>query len=870
MADASDSSDTPGTHSTREPSSNNECSDQGDCHDFDLDDLSEDDDDQDVALYGDFTLVPHKSINKASITRVKPRSHSKSPRRVLWSLPPEVLQLICSFSSQATLRQVIRLVSRLWNATAQPFITRAGTWRFDGPEEEAALLDWMRSVHVGSLTVIYNQSLNSKSRYRRTPPYDRLQEAWMHFFDAISDPIPIDGSDIKQQRQQQEQQQQQRAIEACGSAEKRNDCEKRPLRAKRTSLVHHLDTLVLLCNKDFCLRVLKPMLPNLLWLKDLEIHPEGNANIELLPILEHCASLESLVIHGGLWHKLDVIWTLSPASDVTQVHEWTAYRLTHLDVQACRVGDIVLRNLICCCPQLKSFRVLHFHMIFPQVPLYAYPRPTATIQDKLKPLYNLASTACPRLEEFTLIPSLWTPLNSSEDHYNMNNDSTRHVAHLNLHQLYFSHLDTITVPFTMPNPWRPSPELCEYFGRVKVLHIASDPSVSTADATFNPYALDLVLRCASSLIELRARSANVLSVDALVELRTIEALKEATEAKHARSGYEPPQPNARYYWQTAPAPPPVNDKIARQIQRRVQKVIVRERANELLSQSTRWVCRHLRVVCISIPAMTMGVERLKHKGAAHAKSLFQQLSHCCPLIVDLTLWVSSLYIGQWEMENRYVIVPFDSEQPQPIRMRNQAIKDTFIDLYSNKYWQKVNDGMTLQIENVYTRMPNTLLALGGGGSTDNSIDVEGKVMHSDGRLIKLEKFCIHTENIPGELSADTFEFLRTKKSTGTKKLPSHVRPQIFWPRLESFRIENRGCHEVIIANRDDPRDALDNRSLTEKVEDMRPGERLRLQNGCLKSAQAWEQPASDFRPVPIKHYSYRFGYKAQRRKLVPV
>lgn len=745
------------------------------------------DDDLGPEAYGDFMLLPPRPTARS----IHASPLSKPSRIRTPYLPPEIIGLICSFSSPRTIVHSIQRVCRDWHAVALLYIGQKGLWRFRSQKEEDELLDKMRLGRTNTL-IILNESIHTSWRQQseRTPPYDQWAPALEKFWRAVT---------ISSLEQDNE--------EGATTATTAMSLQTRPI--AETSLIQNIGKLVLqgqfICESPFLL----PMLPHLGRIHTLELLPLKCPHMYLLPILENCSRLENLTIRNQYTDKTKVLWAVEDSVPQAQPPGWICFRLSYFDATRIHATYGVLSDLISVCPEFRSFKVQVFHLEFPLPPLYPMrPPDQATILAQIRPLYRQAASQCLFLEDFVVAPVTWSRLSSIEPGYYMThvtNDATRHSAHMYLFHEFFPQLRQASFALTMPSPWQPTPALCDYLSQLTHLQISGSPNYGL----FNSQVLDVVLRCTKSLVNLIAPEADLKSTRFFYDqgvVKEFEALlaakRIAPNTKRARILYK------KLMWEAA----------------RKYNAPVRHshhpQAGTALPHPIHWACSALQVVDI-------GVELSSHQQtrAQNAEAVFRQLAHCCPLITDLTIRSYGLDIGQQgqgymnciELEDPALL-----EQPE-IRRRGQVVRDPSL----SKGYYDMPKGYRYSRKVVYSRAPNSVLALGGGHRYEEFDGGVGRSwqdmsMLTKGKLVRLKQLCFVVAEIKGGLSVGDFEFLRTKNDARDKKHVKRACKEVYWPRLEMFSILCNSAPNVIPTPFDKV-DARDGRSLVKKLEGLRPG-----------------------------------------------
>lgn len=751
-----------------------------------LSDPSDDDDDLGPEIYDDFVLLPPRPA-----TRAIHASPSSIPPRIRTPyLPPEIIGLICLFSSPRTVVHSIQRVCRDWHAVSLLYIGQKGLWRFRSQREEDELLDKLRLGRTNTLIILHESTPSLwRQRLDRTPPYDLWWPALNKFWRAVT------VSSLEQDE------------ESSTTSTLVMELQSHPIAA--SSLIQNIGKLVLQGQYTCDSTSLLPMLPHLGRIHTLELAPVQCSRIPLFPILEHCLRLENLTIRSQQMDSMKIVWTIEDPGLETHLLGWTSSRLTYFDAIKVSTTYGVLSNLIGFCHDLRSLKVQDFYLEFPPPPLYPMrPPEQATILAQIRPLYGQAALQCPNLEEFSVVPVLWSRLSSEgHNHHSYSNhvygDKTHHSAHMNLVHEFFPHLRQATFTLTMPSPWQPTPALCDYLSRLTHLHVTGNMRHSC----FNSQALDVVLRCARSLVTLMAPEANVRNTKFFHDQ---EVAKEF-EALLAAKGISPDTKRARILYKR------LNWEAARKYNAPIHHDPSPHHSS--LPHPIHWACRDLQVVDIGVG---LGVSGLQ---VQDAEAVLRQLAHCCPLIVDLTIRSSGLSIGQQVNESKYGYILEDESllKQAVIRRRGQAVEDP---LLSCAYYN-IPEGYKYGSKIVCSRAQNVVLALGGGHRYE---DFDGGIgaswqdmsMLTQGKLTRLRQLCFVVQAIQGELSVGEFEFLRTKNDTRDRKHVKRAPKEVYWPRLEMFSILYQTA-PTVVPTPFDKIDAKDSRPLVKKLQGLRPG-----------------------------------------------
>ncbi|KAF9189632.1 hypothetical protein BGZ50_000661 [Haplosporangium sp. Z 11] len=135
---------------------------------------------------GDIQLKPRLTRKPKSMRRkIKPPQPQLFLKKCLrpLSLPSELLEVVCTYLSQATLRHCASLVSKEWNRVCNRYIRRVGVWKALGEDFQQQLLDQIPKL----------DTLNTRRMQFIDKEYQSM--AWSRFAAAITAPFESQSQD---------------------------------------------------------------------------------------------------------------------------------------------------------------------------------------------------------------------------------------------------------------------------------------------------------------------------------------------------------------------------------------------------------------------------------------------------------------------------------------------------------------------------------------------------------------------------------------------------------------------------------------------------------------------------------------------------
>ncbi|CAO3572511.1 unnamed protein product [Mortierella alpina] len=303
-------------------------------------------DQYDIQLEPRQTHRPRISLPKRPETKILLPVLGTSRKHFLF--PAEILDLVCSHLSQATLRCVVSLVSKKWYAASKRhIIRRSGVWKDPTKEQESRLLEQMPNLQT--LECWFGSTTGSGYAYDRLLLDQSLRASWDRFMTAITAPLQASNRDPR--------------IQSAGP-----EC-----------LLQYIRRLVFNGPKLTYGAFMQPILGQVDFLQSLEVHVCAT-DIPLFELLNNCPSLTELkvvsqrnttaqVVAGD---EEDLIPELpdpkthlttaqlsrkSPASDPPKAYP-DRYNLRVFHVSGVIVKQRVLERLIATCPGLRVFKAL--------------------------------------------------------------------------------------------------------------------------------------------------------------------------------------------------------------------------------------------------------------------------------------------------------------------------------------------------------------------------------------------------------------------------------------------------------------------------------------------------------------------------------
>ncbi|KAF9987997.1 hypothetical protein BGZ75_010191 [Mortierella antarctica] len=300
----------------------------------------------------DIQLEPRQR-QKSKACKLKQRSETKILLPILrtsrkhYLFPIEVLELVCSHLSQATLRCAVSLVCKEWNNVSRRYIQRFGLWKNATADQEKQLLEQMPSLFT--LECSYGAPPGFLLPRERTILVQSLGESWDRFKTAITSPLSASGKDLTNDK----------------SAPK--------------CLLHHIRRLVLRGPKMSYEISIPKILHQFHFLQSLHLHVEST-QIPLFKLLNRSPSLRELKVTGSKRHQLAQLLSgddedLIPEKPEPIFNPETAhfprkppvvippktyphrYNLRVFEIDYVVVKQRVLERVIATCPDLRIFKL---------------------------------------------------------------------------------------------------------------------------------------------------------------------------------------------------------------------------------------------------------------------------------------------------------------------------------------------------------------------------------------------------------------------------------------------------------------------------------------------------------------------------------
>ncbi|KAG0224272.1 hypothetical protein B0O80DRAFT_434771 [Mortierella sp. GBAus27b] len=330
-------------------------------------------------FYGDIRVSPPQS--KSTKNKNKNKDYSHTAKQALFTkivqpvvdcpskslvFPPEVLDLLCSYLSQTTLRHCVSLVCKDWNVVSDKYICRMGVWTPLDEEYEKYLLAHMK--RLDSLECWFKTDPDIPSEGSNLITSTRSRAAWTRFCAAILMPLEEAVEPTLDPTQAQVQPLQ----------------DNKDIALKQTCLLHYIKHLSLrgyyLDYKD----TLLPMMPQFRFLETLKLEINtGIMSIQLFDLLNSSPNLLELVIRIPNYENINILSGSiedeipEPLEEV--VNPFTAhfpvkpkvilppkefeerYRLRVFDVDKVAIRQHVLERVITTCNELRVFKVTQIH-----------------------------------------------------------------------------------------------------------------------------------------------------------------------------------------------------------------------------------------------------------------------------------------------------------------------------------------------------------------------------------------------------------------------------------------------------------------------------------------------------------------------------
>ncbi|KAF9414855.1 hypothetical protein BGZ94_000251 [Podila epigama] len=294
----------------------------------------------------DIQLAPKSAHKGKAITRT-------------FNFPHEVLEVVCLYLSQATLRHCASLVCKQWYAVCNRFIRRVGIWKRLAKDSQDSLLDTLPRLNALECIPKYNPDGDL--------PMDQRFEAWDYFIS--------------------------RATELFEGAEHLPESEPH-------CLLHHIRDLTIEFTSDSIRlqRAIPSLLPGCTMLRTLKMKIVSNEDVPLFALLDCCPFLVHLVIRAGFGYTVNIrhdnisnnekSLPVSPKPDCHQ-----SYSLINFVLRGVIVCQSILEHVITTCPNLWAFRVRDVNKYHPRRDRSGGANPID--RDRLS---KMLVSKCPRIE----------------------------------------------------------------------------------------------------------------------------------------------------------------------------------------------------------------------------------------------------------------------------------------------------------------------------------------------------------------------------------------------------------------------------------------------------------------------------------------
>lgn len=748
---------------------------------------TQDEDDLGPEIYGDFHLSPHKRTAKTAVRHYTPTKKppgtlpiahletSLSTDSIPTFVPPEIIRIVCSFASQQTLQCVLMLVCKEWYYLGKPFIRRTGRWIFGTQESEDTLLNRLCSRHIGELRLYYDTGFKLLSSRGREEPFDQEDSAWNRFFSAITTPVYFTGSDSTLN-----------GLEAVANVMETMVLEDTTV-AKRSLLssVQH----VYVSSKSLWQPCLMPaLLPHLGRIHTLELSQElATRSIRLFAILDHCHGLQELIIKGAQTHSPNDMTvccdgnTQTPSTTGTTssgtANVWPSYPLKIFSASGVALEMGALKRLIQSCPHMQEFKAFNicFWIFQGNQTVKVHGSETHL---HFAPLYRLAASYCPDLSTFCILG-----LHSSYPHQTeLVTEATvatnaQVLQHINLTVELLSHVRVMSLPTVMSGSWKPDRDVCLFLSRLTHLTLIH--------GLLSIVNMDKLLRCARSLVSLIAPHSEFSAIDPLQIEDDLKCILDNVCKKRMHKRWD-----ARYKCFVYSLSVSWEAKLKERIRHRLERQGAAARGE--LPHPTRWLCKHLQTLDIGVHSFKGAYNRYPIPG--EPKKFYAHLAKSCPSLLDLTLRMSVLHLGQrthrtWKYYGMYV-PPRKMANPRPRARR--------------MYYR--NGGRKVELRECFEDLSNDLLPLCGD-----------RAAREAPRLVHLKRLVIFA-SVPGYVCASDFDFLG--KADGGN--------DVSWPALELFKIATGARWNIVDHPRAKETGEETLESLLAKVKARRPGLELQL------------------------------------------
>ncbi|KAF9394326.1 hypothetical protein CPC16_011720 [Podila verticillata] len=706
---------------------------------------TQDEDDLGPEIYGDFHLSLPKRTAKPAAKHSTPTKKSPETLRtahleislsmdpILTFVPPEIIRIVCSFASQQTLRCVLMLVCKEWYHLGKPFIRRTGRWIFGTQESEDTLLKRLRSRHIHELHLHYDTEFKPFATSGREEPFNNEETAWIRFFSAITTPVYLSRNDSTLN-----------GLEAMANLMESMVLEDTAV-AKRSLLSSVQNVYV--SSKSLWQPCLMPaLLPHLGGIHTIELSQElSTGSIPLFTILDHCHGLQKLTIKGAQTHTpndMTMIYdgithttSTTAATSSGAANMGLSYPLKIFSVSGVALEIGALKRLIPSCPHMQEFKAsdVCFWIFRGDHTVKVFGSETHL---HFAPLYRLAASHCPDLSEFCIMGLQSSYLHRAQPVAEATVAiSAQVLQHINLTVELFPHTRAMSLPTVMSGSWEPNRGVCLYLSRLTHLTLTH--------RLLSILNMDKILRCARSLLSLIAPHSELSAIDPLQIEDEHKRILDVVRKKRLQGPWD-----ARYKCYSVSVSREA--KLKERVRHRLERQGAAARGD--LPHPTRWLCKHLQTLDIGVHLFKGTFVR--YPVAGEPKKFFTLLAKSCPGLVDLTLRMSVLHLGQRMHRTRTVRVKYIP----PRKMANPSPRP------ERMYYRE--GGRKVELQERFVDFSNDLLLLCGDRAAGEAP-----------RLVHLKRIVIFA-SVPGNVCASDFDFLG-KDGGGN---------DVSWPALELFKI----------------------------------------------------------------------------------
>ncbi|KAF9936953.1 hypothetical protein BGZ67_001864 [Mortierella alpina] len=339
--------------------------------------------------YYDIQLEP-RQLHKSKASKLKRRAETKILLPILrtsrrhYSFPVEVLDLVCSHLSQATLRCVVSLVCKEWYTVSQRYIRRTGAWENATMDQENRLLERMPRLYT--LECYVGNQLGCFSAYDRQLLEQFLCASWNRFTTAIIAPFSASASD------------------------QHTDS------TKPQCLLHYIRRLVLKGPQMTYEVSILQVLGHLRFLQSLELHVKSTL-VPLFKLLDNSPSLRELRVASQYYQLAQVISgddedliiktpnpgthpataqssRRPPVIDPPKAYS-SRYKLRVFDVKYVIVSQRILERVMATCPGLRVFKA---HEINENMPLPGHLSMKKYCRIDEERLWHHLRNCCPKID----------------------------------------------------------------------------------------------------------------------------------------------------------------------------------------------------------------------------------------------------------------------------------------------------------------------------------------------------------------------------------------------------------------------------------------------------------------------------------------